>query len=59
MEAVNHLPGGELHLVDTKEPRYHHTPHVLTDLQRTGQTVAPFFRVMDKVLRDRLIRHNV
>ena len=45
--------------MDGQESRLDHATDILADRQRARETVAPFFRVVDQILRDRLVSHDV
>ena len=59
MDAVDDAPWRVLHLMHAQEPRLHQAAQVFPYRQRSRQAVPPFFRIVDEIVRHRLIRDDV
>src|SRR3989442_1755860 len=59
MYTVDDAPWRVLHLMHAQEPRLHQAAQVFPHRQRSRQAVPPFFRIVDEIVRHRLIRDDV
>src|SRR5262245_56552572 len=59
VDTVEHFPGRGFYAMNTDKSRLTYSAYVISEGQRTRQAISPFFGIVDEVLRNNLIRHDI